>query len=109
VFVLFTLAPIWSPDVGLSTRSFPQRPLSRPGGKATAREVSGGRETDEASAMPSGSLSNSEPGSVKSLQSSEECSRTRTWARLFGREDLFPSVTALRTKGSDKGIVLEFL
>ena len=28
---------------------------------------------------------------------------------LLGREDLFPSVTALGTKGSDKGIVLEFL
>jgi len=106
VVVLFTLAPLWSPDVGLSTRSFPRRPLSKQGGKATAREVSGGRETDEASAMPSGLLSNSEPGSVKSLQSSEECSRTQ--AQLFGR-DLFPSVTALGTKGSDKGIVLTFL
>jgi hypothetical protein len=28
---------------------------------------------------------------------------------LFRREDLFPSVTALRTKGSDKGIVLTYL
>ena len=28
---------------------------------------------------------------------------------LFGKEDLFPSVTALGTKGSDKGIVLPVL
>jgi hypothetical protein len=28
---------------------------------------------------------------------------------FFRREDLFPSVTALGTKGSDKGIVLEYL
>jgi hypothetical protein len=64
--------------VGLSTRSFPRRPLSRPGSKAPVREVSAGRETDK----PLLSL----------------------W-----REDVFPSVTALGTKGSDKGIVLTFL
>jgi hypothetical protein len=28
---------------------------------------------------------------------------------LFWREDLFPSVIALGTKGSDKGIVLTYL
>ena len=72
MFVLFTLAPIWSPDVGLSTRSFPQRFLSRQDGKVPLREVSAGRETDEASAMPSGLLGNSEPGSAKIRQSSEE-------------------------------------
>jgi hypothetical protein len=41
--------------VGLGTRSFPWRPLFRPGGKAPAREVSAGREAEEASATPSGS------------------------------------------------------
>jgi hypothetical protein len=40
-------------SVGLCTRSFPRRPLSRPGGKAPAREVGAGRETQEAPAMPS--------------------------------------------------------
>jgi hypothetical protein len=29
--------------------------------------------------------------------------------QLFKREDLFPSVTALGTKGSDRGIVLAYL
>ena len=38
--------------VGLSTRSLPLRPLSRPGEKAPEREVSAGRETEKASAMP---------------------------------------------------------
>ena len=28
---------------------------------------------------------------------------------LFGRANLFPSVTVLRTKGSDDGVVLELL
>ena len=57
--------------MGLGTRSFPRRPLSRLGGKAQSREVSAGRETDEASATPSGSL-RTQPGSAKSGQSSEE-------------------------------------
>ena len=88
--------------VGLGTRSFPRRPLSRPGGKAPEREVSADTETDEASARPSWSLSNFEPESA-----SEESGRT--WAWLFRREDLFPSVTALGTKDSDEGVVLAHL
>jgi hypothetical protein len=32
----------------------------------------------------------------------------RNVVELFGREDLFPSVTALGTKGSDKGKVLAY-
>jgi hypothetical protein len=65
-FLVFSL-------VGLGTRSFPWRPLSRPGERAPGREVSACRETEEASAKPSGSLGNFEPGLSKSLQSSEEC------------------------------------
>jgi hypothetical protein len=56
--------------VGLGNRGFPQRPLSRQGGKAPARGSEFGlrSEGDKASATPSRSLGNSEPLRTESGQ-----------------------------------------
>jgi hypothetical protein len=46
------------PDVGLGTRGFPQRSLSRPGVRVPEKGIEC-RQGDKVSAMPSRSLSNS--------------------------------------------------
>ena len=100
--------------MGLGTRGFPRRSLSRPGGKAPEKG-SECRQGDEVSAMPSrllqDSLSSTESGQAgpgKSRQSNEECGGT-----LGGSlgEKISSQVlhTALGTKDSDEGIVLAHL
>ena len=101
--------------MGLGTRGFPQRSLSRSGVRVPAKG-SECRQKDEVSAVPSRSLSNSkllctEPGQAgltRSPLSSEECGGTSGGS---SGEKISSQVlhTALGTKGSDKGIVLAYL
>ena len=101
--------------MGLGTRGFPWRSLSRPGTRVPAKG-SKCRQGDKVSAVPSGSLSNSkllctEPGQAgltRSPLSSEECGGTSGGS---SGEKISSQVlhTALGTKDSEEGIVLEYL
>ena len=90
----------WS-CVGLGTRGFPQRSLSRPGEKVPAKG-SECRQGDEVSELSRVWLGH------QSLQSSEECGGT---SGSSSGEKISSQVlhTALGTKDSEKGMVLEYL
>ena len=113
---LHTLIILWFfLHVGLGTRGFPQRSLSRPGASIPVK-IREYRQWDEVSAMPSRSLGDSkllwtesgQSGPSKSQLSSEECGETSGGS---SGEKISSQVlhTALGTKDSDKGIVLAFL
>jgi hypothetical protein len=69
------------------------------------------KASESATAVPSRSLSNSEPLWTESGWAGTTRSRVRWDLRwLFGREDLFPMLhTALGTKDSEEGVVLTYL
>ena len=106
--------------VDLSTGGFPRRSLARPGVKVLAKKSECGKRGEVASLLP---LLWSPPpqflpcpnfvlpctewglaGQTRRELANEEC--CRAFRRRFRRADLFPSVRALRTKGSDYRIVL---
>lgn len=84
----------------MGTRGFPWRSLSRPGARVPVKG-SECRQGDKVSAMPSRSLGNSELLWTESVQaevtkSDKPSIQWEVWwdlRWLFGREDLFPSVT----------------
>lgn len=119
--------------MGLSTGGFPWRTLAGPGARVPAKvpaklQRNGGSKwgregklvlpfrysSTSISALPSRLLSYSIPpcteldqaGPTRGQVVSEECDSFR---QPFGRADLFPSISALRTEGSDSGVVLTHL
>jgi hypothetical protein len=102
------------PDVGLSTRDFLRRFLTRPGAGVPAAKGSECGQGGEVSAMPSRLLGNSELSRAEPLctelasigpLASEECGRASGSAS--GEQISSPaSVIALGTKGSDDRVVL---
>ena len=78
------------------------------------REASAGREAKSPLCLPGHSVTellctdSGWAGSMRGRLDSEECGRA-SGSECFRREDLFPSVTSLGTKGSDDGVVLAHL
>jgi hypothetical protein len=108
--VLYVRAPHWEPDMGLGTRSFPQRSLARPG---VTVPVKGSKCKQGDKYLPC-LLGCSETLNCSALSLVRWGKETPTiqWGVrwnlrwLFGRENLFPSVTALGTKDLEDRVVL---
>jgi hypothetical protein len=71
--------------------------------------VSAGRETKPLPCLPGHLVPELSLSELSQVRQGHPVRNVVDLGLLLGREDLFPSVTALGTKGSDKGIVLPYL